>query len=160
MIHIRKKKAFTLIEIIIGMAMFMMVLLSIFMMNQSSNQSSMDAYYEILAFSLAREPIEVFRGLGYDTVVKICRDNNLSPALYKVGEFTAIEYNPGIELQYPAEAENFQRKIELKESVSENGSKYVNITVTVAVKGQSKAENWLSRKSVILQSCIMERPKW
>ncbi len=159
MMKSRKKKAFTLIEIVIGMAMFLIVLLSIFMLNQSSNQSSMDAYYEILAFSLAREPIEVFRGFGYDTVLKICR-GEISPALYKVGDYEAIEYNPGIDLQYPAEAENFQRKIDLEEKQSPDGIKYVKIVVTVGVKGQSKAENWLSRKSVVLQSSIMERPKW
>lgn len=156
---IRKKKAFTLIEIVIGMAMFLIVLLAIFMLNQSSNQSSMDAYYEILAFSLAREPIEVFRGFGYDTVLKIC-NKEISPALYKVGEYQDIEYNPGIDLQYPAEAENFTRKIDLEAETSSNGTKYIKIVVTVGVKGQSKAENWLSRKNVILQSCIMERPKW
>lgn len=160
MMHNNKKKAFTLIEIVIGMAMFMIVLLSVFMLNQSSNQSSMDAYYEVLAFSLAREPIEVFRGLGYETVLKICKDNKQSPALYKVGEDTDIEYNPGIELQYPAEAESFKRRIDLEAKTSKDGINYVNITVTVGVKGQSKAENWLSRKSVELKSCIMERPKW
>lgn len=156
----RKRRAFTIMEIVVAMALMSVVILSVFMMNQSANQNSMDAYYEMLAFSLAREPIEVFRGFGYETSVKICRNNELSPSLYKVGELVDIEYNPEIDLQYPVDAENFQRYIELEERVSKNNAKYVNIRVTVAPKGLSKAEIWFSRKSVMLESAIMEIPKW
>lgn len=158
MMKARKKKAFTLIEIVIGIAMFMIVLLAVFMLNQSSNQSSMDAYYETLAFSLAREPIEVFRGFGYNTVHKIYKGEIISP-IYKIGNYESIENDPERTLQYPFEAENFQRRVDLEENTSD-GLKYIKITVTVSRKGKSKAENWLSRKDIVLESCIMERPKW
>ena len=152
-----KRKAFTLMEIIIAMAMMMIVILSVLMLNQTSNQSSMDAYYETLCFSLGREPIEVFRGLGYDTVLEICKNKSLCPAPYKIGEFTNITFNPKIALQYPADAENFQRCIDLTHNSS---GKYINIKVTISPKNLSKAELWLSRKSVILESNIVEKPKW
>ena len=152
-----KRKAFTLMEIIIAMALLLVVILSVLLLNQSSNQSSMDAYYETLCFSLAREPIEVFRGLGYETVLAISKDNSLCPAPYTVSEFSEITFNPKIDLQYPAEAENFQRCIELTPN---DDGKYINIRVTVTPKNLSKAELWLSRKTITLESIIVEKPKW
>lgn len=154
------RKAFTLLEIVIAMALLVIAVLSMFLMNQASNKSSMDAYYESMAFSLAREPIEIFRGLGYENCYKIYKNHSLAPSIYKINEMTPIEYNPEIELQYPAEAEIFQRMIELEEGMSDKQIKYIKIIVTVAAKGQSKAEVWLSRKSVKLESMIMEQPKW
>lgn len=152
-----KRKAFTLMEIVIAMFLLTVVLLSVFMLNKSANQSSMDAYYELLAFSLAREPIEVFRGFGYKAVFEICRDNSKSPALYKVGETVPIKFDPSIGLQYPADAEIFEREISLKEDGTE---KAVKIKVVVSVKGQSRAEVWMRKKSVVLESIIMEQPRW
>ena len=152
-----KRKAFTLMEIIISMALLLVIILSVLMLNQTSNQSSMDAYYETLCFSLAREPIEVFRGLGYETVLAIQKDPKLCPAPYKVGEFTDITFNPKVDLQYPADAENFQRRIDLTPNDS---PKYINIRVTVAPRNLSKAEVWLSRKSIVLESNIVEKTKW
>ena len=152
---ISKRKAFTLMEIIIAMALMMVVILSIFMLNQTSNQSSMDAYYETLCFSLAREPIEVFRGLGYETVLAISKEKNKCPAPYKIDEFTNITFDPKLALQYPADAENFQRKITLTP-----GDGYINMKVTVAPRNMSKAEVWFRRESIELESNITEKPKW
>ena len=152
-----KRKAFTLIEIIIAMALMMVVVLSVFMLNQTSNQSSMDAYYEMLCFSLAREPIEVFRGLGYDTVLEIAKKPELCPVPYKVGDFIKLTFNPNIDLQYPADAENFQRMIEL---YPDDDNKSIRIKVTVAPINATKADIWLSRKTVELESIIVEKPKW
>lgn len=154
-----KRKAFTLMEIIIAMALMLIAVLSIFMLNQSSNKSSMDAYYEIMAFSLAREPIEVYRSFGYNQLSDVAKGTIPANINYKIGEFQPIVYNPSNELQYPADAENFQRRIDLEPGTSYNGTNYIKITVTVEVKGQSRAESWLSRNSVKLESIIMEPPK-
>lgn len=154
---INKRKAFTLMEIIIAMALMMVVILSIFMLNQTSNKSSMDAYFETLCFSLAREPIEVFRGLGYETVLAISKNHKLCPAPYKIGEFTNITFDPKLALQYPADAESFQRRIDLTPNSS---GKYINIKVTVAPRNMSKAEVWFRKESIILESNIVWKPKW
>ncbi len=152
------KKGFSLIEIIVAMAFLSIAILSIFMVNRSSNQGSMDAYYEFLAFSLAREPIEIFRGFGYDTLKEIYDGNISPPARYKVGDFEDIEFDALSDLQYPAEARLFARKIEL-EHVNTGDLNAIKIKVTVAAKGQSKVEVWMSRKAVSLESLVMERPK-
>jgi hypothetical protein len=44
-------------------------------------------------------------------------------------------------------------------SVSEGNLKGIKIIVSVAVKGMSRAEIMMSRKSVTLESVVMERPK-
>ena len=152
-----KRRAFTLVEIIIAMFLMMIVMLSFFMLNQSSTKSSMDAYYEMLAFSLAREPIEVFRGFGYDVVKGIYDKSIPCPKPYEIDKETKIEFNPNVDLQYPADAENFTRYIHLEEV----NDKCINITVTVSPKGQSKAESWLRKdKQVILESNVTKCIKW
>ncbi len=153
-----KKRGFSLLEVIIAMAFLSVAILSMFWMNRASNQGSMDAYYEFLAFSLAREPIEVFRGFGYD-YLKMIADGNVSPpSWYPVGAMKDIEFDLMSDMQYPAEARLFQRLIELT-PVTAGKLKGMRIKVTVAVKGQSRVEVWMSRKAVSLESLVMERPK-
>ena len=158
-----KRKAFTLMEIIIAMALIAVVILSIFMINKNANETSMDAYYEMLAFSLAREPIEIYRGFGYETLSKINKDNSLALPQYPIGKLTPIVFDPlqsNKGIQYPPDAERFQRLIELNEDISRNNQKYISIRVTVMPLGLTKADIWLSRKSIILDSNIMESSKW
>ena len=154
-----QRKAFTLIEIIIAMALMLVLVLSIFMLNQSANKSSMDAYYEMLAFSLAREPIEIFRGMGYDVVKKIENSHNLSPEPYTIDTAKPIVCDNG-QVQYPFEAQHFTRTIELKNCSENYGGKeihYIKVTVTVEAKGQSKAQSlFTGGKKVVLESNIME----
>ena len=153
-----KRRAFSLLEIIIAMAFLSVAILSMFWMNRASNQGSMDAYYEFLAFSLAREPIEIFRGFGYDYLKMIADGNVAPPAWYPVGSFKDIDFSLMSDMQYPAEARLFQRQIELT-PVNSGKLNGMRIKVTVAVKGQSRVEVWMSRKSVSLESIVMERPK-
>lgn len=153
-----KKRAFSLLEIIIAMAFLSVAILSMFWMNRASNQGSMDAYYEFLAFSLAREPIEIFRGLGYDYLKMIADGNIAPPSWYPVGSFKNIEFDLMSDMQYPAEARLFERLIEII-PVSSGNLNGMRVRVTVAAKGQSRVEVWMSRKSVSLESLIMERPR-
>jgi type II secretory pathway pseudopilin PulG len=161
----KKQKAFTLVEIIIAMFLMMVVILSLFMLNQNANKSSMDSYYEMLCFSLAREPIEVFRGFGYKTVLNIINDSSNVPLAYRnsINKYADIVVDPNggekdYPFLYPVEASNFKRCIELK-PMSKNGINYINIVVKIAPIGTSKAENWL-RKVVTLESNIMESKEW
>jgi len=153
-----KRRAFSLLEIIIAMAFLSVAILSMFWMNRASNQGSMDAYYEFLAFSLAREPIEIFRGFGYEQLKVIADGNIAPPAWYPIGSFKNIEFDLMSDMQYPAEARLFERLIELI-PVSSGNINGIRIKVTVAAKGQSRVEVWMSRKSVSLESIVMERPR-
>lgn len=155
----KKTLGMSLLEVIIAMFFMSIAILSFFTMNQASNKSSMDAYYEFLAFSLAREPIEVFRGFGYDYLASILFEDASPPAWYSIdSNFHDIQFKPTADMQYPAEASLFQRNIQL-ESVAKGNLKAIKIKVTVAVKGQSRAEIWMRKKTVQLESIVMERPK-
>lgn len=160
---IKSNKAFTLIEIVIAMGMLMVVVLSIFLLNQSANKSSMDAYYEMVAFSLAREPIEILRGFGYESVDKIYKNEISNPAAkyFKIGSFKNIENDESLAIEYPIEAERFQRRVLLDKKTSSNGVNYIKISVTVAPKGLTPAEILIRKKDIVdLESSIMETPKW
>ena len=54
-----ENSGFSFIEVLIGMVILQIALLSFFLINQSSSSQSMDAYYEFLANSLGNEVIEV-----------------------------------------------------------------------------------------------------
>ena len=165
----KKRKAFTLVEIMIAMFLMTIVILSVFMLNQNAEKNSMDAYYEMLCFSLAREPIEVFRAFGYNKVLKISKHHELAPLVYRnaLDDFAEIENkndedDVNYPFDYPNEVTNFQRYIEL----NTDNDDYIKITVMVGPKGGSKAENWLRKKavydnkySVQLDSIIMKTPK-
>ena len=152
-----RRKAFTLVEILIAMFLMAVVILSMFTLNQTANKSSMDAYYEMLCFSLAREPIEVFRGFGYDGVSLICENHNLFDRFPVGGEEEYFDIQPD-PILYPAEADNFKRSIVLEKGKTGSGINYIKIRVSVAPKGSSKAETWLRKDVVSLESVIVERP--
>ncbi|PKL44283.1 MAG: hypothetical protein CVV41_06500 [Candidatus Riflebacteria bacterium HGW-Riflebacteria-1] len=153
-----RNKGFTLIEIVFAMAILAVAALAMFAMNRASNQNSMDSYYEFLAFSLAREPIEVFRGFGYGNLRMIVDGNVSPPAAYKVNSMQDIEFNAFSEIQYPAEAAMFKRMIELK-PVSHGKLNGISIKVTVAAKSMSRIEVWMRNRTVSLESLILERPE-
>jgi hypothetical protein len=152
------KKAFTMLEIVIAMAFLSIAILSILWMNKASNEGSMDAYYEFLAFTLAREPIEIFRGFGFECLEEIADGNVSPPSRYPVGDFAAIDFDSTSGLQYPSEARLFERKIELSR-VNSGDLNAIKIKVTVSAKGSSKVDVWMRRNSVSLESLVMERPE-
>lgn len=154
----KRRSGFSLLEIVMAMAFMSVGILSMFMLNKSSSQGSMDAYYEFLAFSLAREPIEVFRGFGYETVNDIAHGRTSPPSRYPVGGFADIDFDPMSEMSYPFEARLFEREI-LLQPANEAGVNGIHIKVTVAAKGLSRAEVWMRKQAVRLESIILERPK-
>ena len=153
-----RKNGFSLLEIVIAMAFMSVAVLSMLWLNSASTRGSMDAYYEFMAFSLAREPIEIFRGFGYETLYEIYNDNSIAPAAYPVNTFVKMRdiMNPMSQIQYPVDADMFKRRIDL-EHVEENGMNGIKISVTVAVVGQTRVELWMRNESVILETIIPER---
>jgi len=143
-----RRRAFSFVELLIGLIFLSLVLLSLMWMNSSSNRGAMDAYYEMLAFSLAREPIEIFRGFGYDWA-------RTYPA-HPLPDFPVAEWRPVLidpNALYPVEAGSFQRFLEL-EPVERNGVRAMRVRVRVSPLGAT----WMSRPEIALDALITEQP--
>lgn len=154
-----RRRAFSLIEILIACFLLAVVLLSLLWMNRHSHLSSMDAYYEGIAMSVAREPLEIFRGMGYawlDLYRQGKADLTESPLLkaFPHGEwFDLAEAEPGL---YPAEACDLKRRIMVTPADAE-GIKGFAITVEIAPSRQTRVDTWLSRDFVTLKSYVTEK---
>jgi hypothetical protein len=69
-----------------------------------------------------------------------------------------LDFNPFAPIQYPAEAAMFKRLIELK-PVSHGNLNAIQIRVTVAARSSSRIEVWMRKRTVSLESLILERPR-
>ena len=154
------KNGFTITEVVIAMAILATGVFALLGVNSMANKESMDVYFEDLAFSLAREPIEVFRGFGYE-FVKSIKDGNTELKEYPLGSIS-LEYlvgNPDARIDYPAEAANFERHIEITDAGA-TPVPALNVRVTVTLRdqgGKSRAEAWLTRPKISLDAIILEQ---
>lgn len=153
----RPRGGFTILEILIAIMFLAFAILSFMWLNQTSNRGSMDAYFEFLAFSLAQEPIEIYRGLGYEQVCRYLTNSDAPLPKYPLDTWIDITDDPTSDAQHPPDAAMFSRRIEMQ-PVTKDGLKAIKITVMVQPKGQSRVEAWLSRQRVTLDSLIMEKP--
>lgn len=153
-IRIVKRKGFSLIEVLIGMVIMSVALLSFFMINESSNSKSMDAYYEFLAHSLGKELVEFTHGMGYEWAQKYMT----KPDLFPLDEWHGILEKPIFsDSTYFREADSFERKVNFKK-VSKAGEGIL-ITVDIRVKEKNKAASWLSRNFISYTTIVMEKPQ-
>ncbi|MBF0547683.1 MAG: hypothetical protein HQM08_24805 [Candidatus Riflebacteria bacterium] len=149
------KNGFSMVEILISLLFIALVMVGISNVNIMANKSSMDAYYEFLAVQLAQEPLEIFRAFGYDWL-----SNYQSHALadYPLDTWNQVLSSKAGGIQYPQEAELFQRKVSLK-SISTSPVKAIRIKVQVAPRDMSRAKIWLSQSDVSMEAIVCERPK-
>jgi len=148
-------------ELLVAMAFLALALLSMLWMNTYSSKGSMDAYYEFLAFSLAREPIEVFRSFGYKWLAKY--DNHplaRYPANSGPQQIIDSAGNPD---QHPFEAGLFEREILIADADyqdSTTGQKILAKKVTVYVRPvkKSRVDNWLRKDEIQLEAFIVDGP--
>ena len=143
----RRLSAFTLIEILVCIAILSLCLFPLYMTATQANRSSMDAYYESLAGSLAQEPIEVFRALGYRGLTDYAR-HPLPDFPLGWQDLSSSDWQ-----RIPAESGVFRRFIEVAPySAGGDDPAAIRVRVTVAPKGAS----WLSRDQVIAEAVIIQ----
>jgi prepilin-type N-terminal cleavage/methylation domain-containing protein len=151
-----KSRGFSFVEFLVAMMILSVSILSLLWMSSYSKKGSMDAYYEFLAFSLAKEPIEVFRAFGYQWL----QDYDSHPlARYPVNVGpAAIGNNPTDPDQHPFEASQFVRSISLAPA-DHQGLRAFKVTVEVGPAGKNRVETWLRKDNVQLEALIVETPK-
>lgn len=136
----KKRRGFTLIEILIVAVLLAVGLLPLLMVNRSSNKLTLDAYYEFLAVQLAQEPIEVFRSVGYPECENL--------ANYRIGSIEPVSNQDG---RYPVEVEMFERQITLTRQ-----DPLCLVTVRVFPKADSSARAWMrqGKEAVIMRGVV------
>lgn len=143
------RKAFSLVEVMFAAALLAVAVLPLLWMTRYSNQSSMDAYYELLAMTLAKEPIEIFRSLGYETLAS----NPKAPHPdFPIGE----QQIPGDGIKRPVEASAFKRKIDLEILPAE---KVARVVVKVFPSGQNRVWTWMKDNTITMETLIFSKIK-
>lgn len=147
------RRGTTLVELMIAMFVLGLAVLATYWTISSSNKGAMDSYMESLAQSLVREPIEVFRGFGYEFMA-----NYAAHPLprYPVGETPIADLRGGGPQQWPVDALLFKRRIALTH-VEESGIKAIRVRVSVSPAGANHVMTWLSRNEVVAETLIVER---
>ncbi len=146
----RSTGAFSFVEVLIGMVILQIALLSFFLINQSSSSQSMDAYYEFLAASLGSEVIEFTQGMGYEWADKFI----IKPDIFPLDTWHGVLEKPIFAAtSYFRECDSFERMISMKKAG--NG---ILVTVQVRVKSNNKVKSWLSRGQLAFSTIVMEKP--
>lgn len=148
-----KRRGFSFVEVLIGMVILQIALLSFFLINQSSSSQSMDAYYEFLGYSLGNEVIEFTQGMGYEWADKYMSKPDLFPLDSWHGVLEKPIFAP---TSYFRECDSFERKITMQK-VSGQGNA-VLISIEVRVKSNNKVKSWLSRSQLEFATIVMEKP--
>lgn len=166
MLVTRKKLGFSLIEILVGMFIMAIVLLSFFAINQSSSHQSMDAYYEFIGNTLGNNVIEFCQGMGYewtnryidkpyifplDTWHEVVDHSNLSnsTSILPVGHYQEIE-----------SYEHFERHVVMKKilGTKEGSGNGILVQIELRIKDENKVRAWMSRNNLKFVTVVMEQP--
>ena len=147
-----RRRAFSLVEILIGIVFLVFALLGMLQMNQISNRGAMDSQFELLANCLANEPIEVYQHLGYAWL----KENPKGLPAYPIGGSIPIPDEPFANVKYPISAVHFQRGIEIEALPENDGVKGFRMRVAITPVDGGAAAVWLSRDQVRQEALILE----
>jgi Tfp pilus assembly protein PilV len=151
------QQGISFVELLIAIVFLSVAIFSLLTLSQASHRTTMDAYFEFLAMQLAKEPIQVFRALGF-SALKTYAENPLPD--YPLFEWKAME-NTAEPENYPGEARQFSRYISLTQEAVEVqpgvSVEAFKVSVTVAPLKQSWLGRWLTREQVALKSLIVKQ---
>lgn len=146
----RRRRAFSLLEILVAVIFLMAGFVFLFTVYRSSNQGTLDSYRETIAYCLATEGLEWVAGLGYENLVALIQNPGTSfTQRFKPGEFVElgdVQLDNGSLLPYPADFKLFKRMIRL---THDDARKVVLVEVTV-----QPTDLFLRRESVILARLV------
>lgn len=148
-----KHRGFSFVEVLIGMVILQIALLSFFLINQSSSSQSMDAYYEFLGHSLGSEVIEFTQGMGYEWAEKYMSKPDLFPLDSWHGVLEKPIFAP---TSYFRECDSFERNVVMKKVTGQGNG--ILVSVGVRVKSNNKVKSWLSRSKLEFATIVMEKP--
>jgi hypothetical protein len=146
------RKGITFIEILASMVFLGVSLGFVLTFFTHSNQGTMDAYRETMAFTLAQEGIELVAGMGYEELSRPEVIENIA-ARFSIGAFQQIKnitLVEGLEVEYPDEYLSFERKFEFDHS---NDHRLIKVTVTVQPY-QGLASGFFRKQKIVLSKLV------
>lgn len=145
-----RRHGFTLVEILIAMVVLTVALFGLLTLNRSSNQGTMDAWFDFLALQLAREPLEVLGAFGCEWLTT--PGNALASYPWDV-------WAPVTDAAlHPPEAVQFDRRVE-REPLAVAGVRGIRLKVTVRPRPGTAAKQWAARSEWVQQAVIPEEPR-
>jgi prepilin-type N-terminal cleavage/methylation domain-containing protein len=151
----RTNRGLTLLEVVIAVFILSFAVSGILLMQSSSQRGTLDVYYEFLAVSLAKEPLEYYRGRGFRWLKKNFQKQHESNDQFVLGKVYSF-FGDGSD--YPCEAGLFQRKIEITPDDKDHPQVY-EITVQVYPKDKNSFARLIGGKDeVTLLGAIFDGP--
>ena len=149
----RIRRRFVLLEVVMATCLLAIGTIGLFWMSSQANRGAMDSYFGFLALNLAKEPLEVFRGFGYDWLKEY--DKHPLPSF-------PLELSPIVDselglVHHPAECAMFKRSITLT-PVEEHGTRAIRVQVQVVPIEQTQVMVWFMRQSIVLEGMVVEKP--
>ena len=146
----------SLLEVFLASIMLVLVLLPLMYLNSSSNRIATNAYYEFLAFQIAQEPLEFFKGQGFKSMSEYSAHPHPD---YSLGsqEIEEAMTLGGEKFFRPRDSRLFRRTIELSNLVVD-GFKAVKVEVTVSPRENSTIQTWFTRDFIKLSALIVDEP--
>ena len=149
----KQYRGFSLIEVLLGMVIMAVALLSYFLINQASSSQSMDAYYEFLGQTLGNETVEFCQGMGHAWALKYME----KPDIFPLNEWHGVLNKPIFaKTSYFRECDSFERMVNM--SKISGGGEGILVTVGVRVKSNNKVRSWMSRSQLEFATVVMEKP--
>ena len=146
------RRGLTLLEVMLAVFILAVALGQLVWALSYANRSTLDAYYENLALSLAREPLEIFKGRGFAWTREYLRKPGIP--WYPLEAVRIKQERYGV--AYPVGAGDFYRDISIREEKVEN-RRCLKITVQVFPAPGAKAMVYFSRKAgVTLEALLFE----
>ena len=151
------RKGFSLIEILVALMFIAFAMLALLWSNQMSQRGAMDSQYELLANSLAQEPIEVYQYLGFRWIRQLMAGKVPPLKAYPIGIWSKLAQDPLAKVQHPVGAGQFMRRIDIDSTPMERqGVKGYRLRVTIAPTAGGAAAAWLSRDKITQEVLIVE----
>ncbi len=169
-----KKKAFTLVELLIAIFILQLSLMAFFTVNQSTSSRGMEAYYKFMAYSLGKEVIDFSQGMGYRWAKAHLDSKESKPfplsdcssgPWHKVTDHLIFSKNLNdedvdVNDAYFSECKSFERRIEFKEiKADQPDGKSVNgilITAQLRIQKGSRAAKYLKNEVMNFSTTVLE----
>lgn len=149
------RTGYSFVEVVLALLIVSLLFLPLFTQLSQNRRSSLDSAAELLAHSLAEEPIEIFRAFGYRWASTYGKTHSIPG--YPLGvwhEIAGAEPGP---IDRPSDSVDFWRIITLQPLSGQCPG--LRMRVKVTPRGGSRLDRWLSQDEIVAETVLFEKPR-